>query len=561
MKCPQCGHQNAKHYKFCLECGAEIPSTSSDSPIPSPVKSKRVGIADAFDSKPLKNPSPETLIRQVEDLSSDIGLNTPLSSPITTPPMSNLKDGLQNPLLAKKDEKELVISSALMASKGLADQKLMNSGLLQKSGSQESEGINFHTSLSSGRDSLASFEGEFFGELEAARAMSISAELPEESAPPPIPSPEESLSDPAVVPVKSLSPPKVAIINCHSCGAEVPKDYLFCGRCGAKMEQAVESPEAESSEAESLEVESPEVESPEVESPVVESPVVESSKSDLQAHENIEVSDKLEAMIEETPVIGIASIPPMLQPPIVESAVAVVDALGVATGGALNDQLNNSLEESSESKTFVELVHIHLDGSEGESIHINDHEYLIGKDHEWAVFNTDDYLSDRHAQLEFTDDGKVLLKDLGGVNGVFLRLTRPTKLKHGDYFRAGQQLFAFENLSTASSSDQDGTKKLGSPQYDAWGRLVHIIGQGEVGRAWLLHNSEILLGRVKGEIVFDQDRFMSGKHCTVSCEQDQTWLSDQGSTNGSFIRIREQVVLENDDLILLGQKIFRVKFI
>ena len=182
MKCPQCGHQNAKHYKFCLECGAEIPSTSSDSPMPSPVKSKRVGIAEAFDSKPLKNPSPETLIRQVEDLSSDIGLNAPLSSPITTPPMRNLKDGLQNPLLVKENKKESVLSSALMPSKEAVDHQLINSSLLQKSGTQESEGINFHTSLSSGRDSLASFEGEFFGELEAARAMNSESEsLPEDS--------------------------------------------------------------------------------------------------------------------------------------------------------------------------------------------------------------------------------------------------------------------------------------------------------------------------------------------------------------------------------------------
>ena len=81
-----------------------------------------------------------------------------------------------------------------------------------------------------------------------------------------------------------------------------------------------------------------------------------------------------------------------------------------------------------------------------------------------------------------------------------------------------------------------------------------------MGRGWLLHNNEVLLGRVKGEIIFDQDRFMSGQHCTVSCESDQVWLNDKGSTNGSFIRIREQVTLENEDLILLGQKIFRVRF-
>ena len=86
MKCPQCGHQNAKHYKFCLECGAEIPSVSIEPPkreVP-----KRVGIADAFESVPIRNPSPATLIRQVEDLSSDIGIGTPM----TTPPVVGIKE-------------------------------------------------------------------------------------------------------------------------------------------------------------------------------------------------------------------------------------------------------------------------------------------------------------------------------------------------------------------------------------------------------------------------------------------------------------------------------------
>lgn len=520
MKCPQCGHQNAKHYKFCLECGAEIPSSSSDSSAPSPVKSKRVGIADAFDSEPLKKPSPETLIRQVEDLSSDIGLNTPLSTPITTPPMSNLKAGLQNPLLAKKSEQKLVLSSAL-AKNHKADQTGVG-----KNNLHENDPINFHTSLSSGRDSLASFEGEFFGELEAARSMSQAEGLAEESDPPPVPSPEDSLSSPAIAVVKVAEPvpdaPSVSnFINCHSCGAEIPKDFLFCGRCGAKVEQAAAT-------------------SPD-------------DAKDLSA------LDKLEPVIEETPVVGIASIPPKLQPPSVEAAAAAVDALGVATGGIPKEVVNED-DISPTVDSLVELVHIHLDGSEGESIQITDSEYTIGKSHDWSVFNTDDYLSDQHALLKYTEKGQVILKDLGGVNGIFLRLTRPTPLEHGDYFRAGQQLFAFESLESESSSDTEGTKRLGSPHYDAWGRLVHVIGQGEVGRGWLLHNNEVLLGRVKGEIIFDQDRFMSGQHCTLSCENDQVWLIDKGSTNGSFIRIREQVTLENEDLILLGQKIFRIRF-
>ena len=528
MKCPQCGHQNAKHYKFCLDCGAEIPSVATASSGSVPVKSKRVGIADAFDSAPIKNPSPATLIRQVEDLSSDIGLGNPLSSPITAPPVGDLKSGLQNPLLSEKKPESSMLSSPLVASIQAGESPKRSGSLLKEEPTSESEEINFHTSLSSGRDSLASFEGEFFGELEAARALEASDASVEESDPPPVPSPEESLSDPALAALNSIgsisqeAPSKA--LNCTSCQAEIPKDFLFCGRCGTKVEQV---------------------------------PVEVQSQKEAVA---------IEPVIEETPVVGIL---PLSQQPQASSVTPLPQSLGIKADALSRlDQIHSKEEQINEdeghseeqSNRAIELVHIHLDGSEGESIHIDQQGYILGKTHDWEVFNTDEYLSDQHAQIEFSDDGEILLKDLGGVNGVFLRLTRPTPLAHSDYFRAGQQLFAFEKLSPMSSLDQTGTKKLGSPQYEAWGRLVHVIGQGEVGRAWLLHNDEILLGRVKGEIIFDQDRFMSGLHCTVSLENGQAWLKDNGSTNGSFIRIREQIVLEDEDLILLGQKIFKVKF-
>ena len=65
------------------------------------------------------------------------------------------------------------------------------------------------------------------------------------------------------------------------------------------------------------------------------------------------------------------------------------------------------------------------------------------------------------------------------------------------------------------------------------------------------------LGRVKGDIVFDQDRFMSSRHCSVTYRKVIT-LTDQGSTNGTC-RIRQSIIVQDEDLILLGQKIFKVK--
>jgi pSer/pThr/pTyr-binding forkhead associated (FHA) protein len=207
----------------------------------------------------------------------------------------------------------------------------------------------------------------------------------------------------------------------------------------------------------------------------------------------------------------------------------------------------------------IKLIHIHLDGSEGDSIDISAHNALIGRDHGWEIFQSDPYLSLEHCEVVFQDD-QVTLKDLGGVNGIFVKLTRPTSLQFGDFFRAGQQLFCLERVTTrGSQSPSHQTKTLGSPLYESWGRLCHIIGGGHIGRAWLLNGDEMKLGRVRGEIVFDQDRFMSSSHCALKRHGDHVTLYDQGSTNGTFIRIRHEVTLQHQDLILIGQKIFRIQ--
>jgi pSer/pThr/pTyr-binding forkhead associated (FHA) protein len=515
MKCPQCGHQNAKHYKFCLECGAEIPSVSIEPPkreVP-----KRVGIADAFESVPIRNPSPATLIRQVEDLSSDIGIGTPM----TTPPVVGIKEELVKPIKPIVQKVDSPVMSSSSSNQLLQAHSNQSEGFALKSRPKEREGaagIEFHTNLSGGRDSLASFEGEFFGELDRHRSKAEvlkkqSIEVEEESTPPPVPAEEQSISDPALVPAVEIEPqPQVDHISdstttikpleCTSCGAEIPKDFLFCGRCGTKVS---ETPK-----------------------PIDQIPNL---------------------VVEEAPSMGVSLTPPVSEPsptsaPADESMVAIP----------------SSTPTPEPKQALIQLIHIHLDGNEGDSFDIYHSEHTLGRDHDWAVFKSDDYLSNRHAQLSYDDHGGVTLTDLGGVNGVFLRLTRPAPLSHGDYFRAGQQLFAFERLADTASVDNEGTKLLGSPTYEAWGRLIHVVGQGEVGRAWMLYNEQMILGRVKGDIIFDQDRFMSGRHCMVSTSQGEASITDQGSTNGSFIRIRGSVKLEDEDLILLGQKIFKVRF-
>ena len=207
---------------------------------------------------------------------------------------------------------------------------------------------------------------------------------------------------------------------------------------------------------------------------------------------------------------------------------------------------------------YIRLIHIHQDGSEGDDLSLNIKQITLGREYDWHIFKNDHYLSPSHTTI-FFQDGVAYIKDEGGLNGTLVKLKGTAELNHGDFFRAGQQLFRFERLRNLKGAhDPEGTRRLGSPFYQLWGRLCHIVGQGEIGQAWLLQEPKVELGRVRGQITFDQDRFMSGKHCALEFAQDRATLTDNTSTNGTFLRVQGTIPLAQGDLILLGQHIFRI---
>jgi pSer/pThr/pTyr-binding forkhead associated (FHA) protein len=70
-------------------------------------------------------------------------------------------------------------------------------------------------------------------------------------------------------------------------------------------------------------------------------------------------------------------------------------------------------------------------------------EIVLGREEGDLVFRDDAFMSRRHAAV--TWDGKrAQLTDLGSSNGMFIRITVATPLKHGDHVRMGDQLLRLE---------------------------------------------------------------------------------------------------------------------
>src|SRR4029079_5890 len=167
------------------------------------------------------------------------------------------------------------------------------------------------------------------------------------------------------------------------------------------------------------------------------------------------------------------------------------------------------------------------------------------------------------AHAVFTrQSGRVLVQDAGSLNGVYLRLRAnvPWRLRWGDMFRVGQHILRLESLEDGYQFTDD-VRHFGSPNPGYVARLALMIGRDTTGNAFLIPKEGFHLGRERGNALFGDDAYMSGLHCLLSVDLESgVWLTDLGSSNGTFVRLRQPQPVSSGDLLLMGQPLFRVDF-
>jgi pSer/pThr/pTyr-binding forkhead associated (FHA) protein len=207
----------------------------------------------------------------------------------------------------------------------------------------------------------------------------------------------------------------------------------------------------------------------------------------------------------------------------------------------------------------ITLTALRADGTEAGQFRLPDGPNVtVGRD-TGSIFAGDSYLSPRHAT--FTRRGAQLaVRDEGSLNGVYLKLKpqEPNRLEYGDIFRIGQEIIRFEELRGLGPSP-DGVERFGSPAKGYIGRLALVIGRDTTGNAFPIPERGVHCGRERGDILFSEDGYVSGLHCQIARATDgQVYLTDLGSSNGSFIRLRSERPVNGGDILLMGQQLFRV---
>jgi pSer/pThr/pTyr-binding forkhead associated (FHA) protein len=208
-----------------------------------------------------------------------------------------------------------------------------------------------------------------------------------------------------------------------------------------------------------------------------------------------------------------------------------------------------------EKRPRARLTLIRPDGSEGGTHDMEEGENKIGRS-QAALFENDGYLSPLHAEVVVNAAGAVV-RDLGSLNGVFMKMVDEEELRPGDIFRIGQELMRFDSIE-APAPLEDGTEIMGSPNPGYWGRISVIIGKEIEGSAYPLFGDAVTIGRERGDINFPDDGYVSGLHARITVREGKCYITDLGSSNGTFIKLRGERTVKDGTFVLFGQQLFRV---
>jgi pSer/pThr/pTyr-binding forkhead associated (FHA) protein len=203
------------------------------------------------------------------------------------------------------------------------------------------------------------------------------------------------------------------------------------------------------------------------------------------------------------------------------------------------------------------LTLIRADGAPGATFPLEEDELLCGRTEGEVRLPDDPSVSPRHARFT-RSGGDLRVEDLGSVNGIFLRLRAPRRLRVGEEIRLGSQLLRLEPLARPPAPPEGAVRSWGTPDGGCKLRLSQLLEGGGLGEIFPLREGENVVGRDAGEVTFPGDRYVSARHARLDVAGDEVTLADAGSSNGTFVKLDGAAELSAGDQLLVGAQLLRV---
>ncbi len=199
---------------------------------------------------------------------------------------------------------------------------------------------------------------------------------------------------------------------------------------------------------------------------------------------------------------------------------------------------------------------VRADGGPEVTVAMRNQVLTCGKKGDLAL-HLDPFVAPTQARFAFSDH-RLAVEDVGGGNGVFLRVRREHELSSGGELRVGRQRLVVEPIAPSAPA-ADGTLIWGSPEKDYRFKLVQMLEGGLRGSSWVLKEGDNYLGRASGDITFPTDAFVSSRHACLRVQGKRLVVQDVGSSNGTFVRLVAPTFVEDGDHFLIGRELFRVQ--
>lgn len=187
--------------------------------------------------------------------------------------------------------------------------------------------------------------------------------------------------------------------------------------------------------------------------------------------------------------------------------------------------------------------------------------HVIGRSLGQLVFMDDFYVSPEHALFAYEEDGLVL-RDMGSLNGTFVRDTERILGETPVEILVGKQRFRIEPL-VGSESDhymEDGTMMYLSPSEDFLFRVVHVLEGGRDGMVVSSPDNHVVIGRGEGcECQVNGDLYVSPRHVQVKAAFGQVVIRDLDSKNGTYFRTAGPFRVKNGTCVQIGGEIMQVE--
>jgi len=162
----------------------------------------------------------------------------------------------------------------------------------------------------------------------------------------------------------------------------------------------------------------------------------------------------------------------------------------------------------------------------------------------------------REAMLTYDGQG-LMLADLEGGNGAFLRIQRRVEIGLMDEFIVGDQLLRLERNPDPNDGPGPGpTYFRSSLKWPSAFRVVQVFEGGAIGTVSMARGTTLQIGSAldyANDMVFRGDPLVAPYHCVIEEQADSFILSDLGAKSGVFVRVHGKHRLTHGSELLVGR--------